>query len=223
MCGRYGLFLYGSQLAERAEMDWMGEPLDRPRYNLCPTQYAPAMIVTSTGVCLEMLRWGLIPAWAREPGGAPLCNARSETVATKPSFRSAFRLRRCVVPMSGFFEWQKVAGGKTPHWIYHPSAELLEVAGIWEEWRPDGAEAVRSFAILTQPANPFMERLHDRMPLFLSAAGRQRWLTVGAPPELAPLAADATASALAAHPVSREVNSPRHDDPWLVDPLSVVV
>lgn len=219
MCGRYGLMRYGSTLADRLETEWIGEPSDAPRYNLCPTQYAPVIHITADGPRLEMQRWGLIPAWTKDKPGSPLCNVRSETVATKPSFRTAYKWRRGAAPMSGFIEWQRSeVGGKIPHWI-HPDADReLMVASLWEEWTPKDAEPIRSFTILTRGANPFMERLHDRMPLFLDAGGMAAWLKPGPAPDLDDLVRRAADTTLAAYPISPRINSPRNQDASLLDP-----
>lgn len=221
MCGRFGIVYRGAQLAEALETEWEGEPLPEPRYNVAPSQHAPVLRQTEAGPRLEMLRWGLIPSWAKDPAiGHKLANARAETAAEKPSFRSAFRSRRAVVPMSGFYEWQARPGGKVPHWIHPAGGDLLLAAGLWEEWRPRDAEPVRTFTVLTTTASDFMGRLHERMPVFLGAEEVARWMDPGtAPDTLGELLRPGAEALLLAHPVSTRVNTPRNDDPSLLEPV----
>lgn len=223
MCGRFGIVYRGAQLAEALEVEWDGEPLPEPRYNVAPSQHAPVLRQTAAGPRLEMLRWGLIPSWAKDPSiGNKLANARAETAAEKPSFRSAFKARRAVVPMSGFYEWQARPGGKVPHWIHPAGGDLLLAAGLWEEWRPKDAEPVRTFTILTTTASDFMGRLHERMPVFLGAGEVDRWLSPDTPPaSLSSLLRPGAEDLLLAHPVSTRVNTPRNDDPSLLEPVGL--
>jgi putative SOS response-associated peptidase YedK len=147
-----------------------------------------------------------------------MINARAETVAEKPSYRVAFRKRRCLVPMGGFFEWKKVGREKVPHWI-HPAAEsVVTVAGLWERWYPRDAEAVTTFTVLTTAANAFMAGLHDRMPVIVAREDRDAWLAADAPEaDLLALLRQCPEDYLAAHPVSARVNNPRNDAADLVE------
>jgi putative SOS response-associated peptidase YedK len=222
MCGRFGVPFRGDDLAAALDAQWRGEPLRGPRYNVAPTQHAPVLFSTDGGRRLEMTRWGLIPSWARDASiGNKMINARAETVAEKPSYRAAFRRRRCLVPMAGFYEWKRDGKAKVPHWIYPAAEPVLTVAGLWERWYPEGAEPVTTFTVLTTAANGFMAALHDRMPVIVAPAERDRWLSAEAPEaELLALLRAAPDDLLAAHPVSTRVNSPAYDAEDLLERLS---
>lgn len=220
MCGRYTTRTTGAEIAEQldAKRRCASSP---PRYNIAPTQYAPVLLAEEGSRYLDMYRWGLIPSWAKEASiGSRLINARSETVAEKPSFRSAFRRRRCLIPLSGFFEWQATPAGKVPHWIHPVDGTLLTGAGLWEEWRPGDAEPIRSFTLLTTEANRFMQPLHERMPVVIGPEDREVWLDPDSTAEdLQPLLRSAPEELLRAHAVSTRVNRPAHDGPELIEPL----
>jgi len=141
------------------------------RYNIAPTQ--TILAVRQTGSVREAvpLRWGLIPSWSKDAKiGARLINARADTAPDKPSFRSAFKRRRCLVPASGFYEWQGQAGAKQPYHIFPSRGGLMAFAGLWERWQPPGGDgdAVESCTILTTEANETLRDLHDRMPVILA-------------------------------------------------------
>jgi putative SOS response-associated peptidase YedK len=126
-----------------------------------------------------MLRWGLVPAWAKDPAiGSRMFNARAEGVADKPAFRAAFRRRRCLVPADGFYEWQPVAGGrKQPYFIRLVSGAPLALAGLWERWRGPDGDAIATFTIVTTAANEAMRAFHDRMPVLVAPADHDEWLS----------------------------------------------
>ena len=150
-----------------------------PRFNIAPTQEVSAVRDLGEGRELEFLRWGLIPSWAKDKSiGAKLINARAETVAEKPAFRSAFKHRRCLIPADGFFEWKKEGGRKEPHYITLRDGGLFAFAGLWEEWHPEDGEAVRSCTIITTGANELVRPLHDRMPVILDPGDYADWLDV---------------------------------------------
>lgn len=149
-----------------------------PRYNIAPTQLVPVIFRDEEGDHLKSMRWGLVPHWSKEIGTRPLFNARGETVAEKPSFRTAFRRRRCIVPATGFYEWKKEPGGKTktPYFIHNIDQSPMAFAGLWERWdQPDGG-MLHSFTILTTTPNAVMEPLHDRMPVILAEEDEAAWL-----------------------------------------------
>jgi putative SOS response-associated peptidase YedK len=215
MCGRYTLTVDAAVLAELFAI----EPLTElgPRYNIAPTQKVP-IVRPGAGGRREWatVRWGLIPSWAKEPTiGARLINARAETAADKPSFRAAFKHRRCLVPADGFYEWVKIGDGKRPHHIRFVDRRPFAFAGLWERWSPAQGEAVESCTILTTSPNELIARLHDRMPVIVPRARFAEWLAES------PLDAGAAAALLApfpadgmeAVPVSARVSSPRNDDP----------
>jgi putative SOS response-associated peptidase YedK len=218
MCGRYAFFAPEDAIIRAFGL--AGVPDFAPRWNIAPTQTAATIRIAEGGAReLTPMRWGLIPAWAKEPEiGSGMINARAETVAEKPSFRAAFKSRRCVVPASGFYEWQKLAGGKQPLYITRIDREPLALAGLWESWTSKGGEeTLHTFTIITTAANAFMKPLHHRMPVILDGARLDTWLDAGADRKaLAGILKPADDGALEAWPVSKRVNSPKNDDERLV-------
>lgn len=190
-------------------------------YNVAPMQDSAIARLDDKGQReIVIARWGLIPRWADDPSiGNRLINARAETLGGKPSFRTAYARRRCLVPISGFYEWQKIAGGKQP-WYIHPSqSSIICLAGLWERW-DKGEKPIDSFTIITTSANDNISKLHGRMPVVLSPDQFDAWLNPQATADdLDSLLAPAPEALLAAHPVSPRVNSPRHSDPSLVEPM----
>ena len=219
MCGRFGVPFRGDDLAAALAAEWQGEPLPGPRYNVAPTQHAPVLFEHEGARRLQMTRWGLIPSWAKDPSiGNKMINARAETVVEKPAYRTAFRKRRCLVPMGGFFEWKREGKEKVPHWIYPAAEDVVTVAGLWERWYPHGAEPVTTFTVLTTAANAFMAALHDRMPVVVAREDRDAWLGAdSAEADLLALLRGCPEDYLAAHPVSTRVNNPRYDAADLVE------
>lgn len=183
ICGRTTHLYRWKQLAELLNLlSWTdGELPDRD--NVAPTQSAPVVRSGERGREGTMMRWGLVPAWAEGlADGARNFNARAETVATKPSFREAFKRRRCIVPVSGFYEWRVLREGrKQPHYVTRKDREPFMLAGLWERWdgprAPElGAGPVETFTILTTTPNALMKPLHDRMPVILQRPDWDRWL-----------------------------------------------
>ncbi len=218
MCGRFTLRTPAHRLAEAFGVgDLSNLP---PRYNIAPTQDAAVVRPGPEGEARElvMLRWGLVPSWSYGPSAYSMINARAETVATKPAFRAAFRHRRCLVPADGFYEWQKVDGGKQPYLVELASGEPFAFAGLWEHW--EGGEVIESFTIVVTEANELLRPIHERMPVILDPPDYNLWLEAGtavaraAEDLLRPYPADR----MAARPVSRRVNNPRYDDPECVAP-----
>ena len=196
----------------------------QPNYNVAPTQEVPAVVAGNGGGDrrLEMLRWGLIPSWADDPGiGARMINARSETVAEKPSFRRAFKERRCLIPADGFYEWQKTNGGKQPHYIRMKNGRPFAFAGLWESWKGDGNE-IRSCTILTTNPNDVAGEIRNRMPVILPPEGYEVWLDpdVRETDQLLSLLAPYPPSDMEAYPVSRRVNSPSNNEPSCVESVA---
>jgi putative SOS response-associated peptidase YedK len=186
-------------------------------WNVAPTQSAPVVRRhPETGERhLDLLRWGLLPRWVKDPKGArqPI-NARAETVATSPMFRRAFAERRCLVPADAFYEWKAEAGGKRPMAIAPRSGEAMAFAGLWEGWRGgEGGEVVRTFAIVTTDANATTRVVHDRMPVILAPDDWAAWLEGDDP---ATLLRPAPEDLLRLWPVSKAVNSPRNNGPDLL-------
>jgi len=224
MCGRYAL--YGPVSRKNREVI---EFLDRElefggTYNAAPTQMLPIYRVDATrGRELRLLRWGLIPFWAKDAAiGAKMINARGETVAEKAAFRAAFSRRRCLVPMSGFYEWKRAAPRKLPHYVQLLNTRLFAAAGLHEFWPgKDGAAPVESFTIITTDANELMRQLHDRMPVILHEADYDAWLD----PQNKDVAAlkgllrPYPAEEMRAYPVSLSVNSATNEGPELIEPV----
>ena len=229
MCGRFTQRMTWRELHQR--MDLIGTPLNLPpRYNVAPSQDIAVIRAIEDGRTLVMLRWGLIPAWAKQPNiGYRLINARSETAAEKPSFRSAFRARRCLIPADGFYEWRREGKTRQP-WLFGlRDGAPFAFAGLWERWTvPAGAaltgslserspgDAVETCTILTTAANETVAPVHGRMPVILPPDAYGPWLA-GEDVALAPYPADD----MTAHPVSTLVNRPANDDPRCVEPIAL--
>ena len=222
MCGRFtlqspadllkDLFL----LAEVPEM--------RPRYNVAPGQDVAVVVADAeTGDRrLQLFRWGLVPFFAKDPAiGNRMINARAETLAEKPSFRAAYKRRRCLVPADGFYEWRTDARGKTPCHITLKDRPLFAFAGLWESWKMPTGDRLRSFTIITTSANEKIAEVHDRMPVILDPEAHASWLdpkvleTAGIAPLLVPYPADRVTY----REVSRRVNDARCDEASILDPL----
>ena len=192
------------------------------RYNIAPTQPVAAIRAAQDGGDeWALFYWGLIPSWAKDPSiGAKMINARAETAPEKPSFRSAFKRRRCIVPMDGFYEWQKAGGSKIPHFIHQPDRLPFGVAGLWEVWHsPDGG-AVASCTLLTTEPNRFMATLHNRMPVILDPQDYEQWLHDDRPDQLRHLLRPCADDLLTAYAVSTYVNRPVNEGPACIVPLA---
>ncbi|MUG98690.1 hypothetical protein F7734_42925 [Scytonema sp. UIC 10036] len=222
MCGRFTLTQSATALAQSFHVEISDL---EPKYNISPTQMVSAVLYdqTSDKRKLEQLRWGLIPSWAKDPGmGAKLINARAETVAEKPAFRSAFKRRRCLIVADGFYEWQQIDGKKQPFYFRLQNGEAFGFAGLWEEWRSPRDQTLSSCTILTTRANELLEPVHDRMPVILHQKDYDLWLApqVQTPEMLQQLLQPYPSEAMTAYPVSTAVNNPKHDSPDCVQPLS---
>jgi len=226
MCGRFSLV--NAEESMRRLFEYDGPALNLPpRYNIAPSQKVPVVKAGKEGGrSLAMMRWGLIPSWAKDAAiGNKMINARAETVAEKPAFRSAFRHRRCLVPADGFYEWKKLDGTKQPYRIGLEGDAPFAFAGLWEVW--DGPEgAVRSFTIVTTDASAAIADIHDRMPVILPPRHFAGWIAEDTPPEvllamLGPYEGHAEdGGPLRAYPVSSRVNNVRNDDADLLKPAA---
>jgi len=222
MCSRYNLL---SPLeAVRAYFRVSnGEPY-LPRYNIAPTQ--PVLIVRLDETRrreLALVRWGLIPGWAKDPARLSLMiNARAEGATEKASFRGAMRHRRCLVPANGFYEWTGRAGARQPHLIQRPDSELIAFAGLWESWLGADGSEIDTMAILTVPANTTLTPLHDRMPAILLPEHFDAWLdTRGLNAEMAAEMLRPAPDALLEHiTVDPRLNNARNEGPELIKPYS---
>jgi putative SOS response-associated peptidase YedK len=194
------------------------------RYNIAPTQPV-AVIPNNARDKLDYFVWGLIPSWAKDPSiGNRMINARADTLAEKPSFRSAYRRRRCLIPASGFYEWKQDPGSKSkiPMYIRLASGKPFAFAGLWELWQsPDGSQ-VFSTTIITTTPNELMAQIHNRMPVILPPETYSLWLDSAdrRPDELDSLLVPYAAGEMVAYPVSRQVNSPQIDTPELILPVA---
>lgn len=220
MCGRFTLF-ESSQVLSREFGVLIPSPL-APRYNIAPTRTV-AVVRTRPEVGereFALLRWGLIPSWAKDPSiGARMINARAETAPGKPAFRNAFRRRRCLVPASGFYEWRKQGRVKQPYYISLRETRTMAIAGLWDRWEGTGDAPIESCTLLTTEANELIAPLHDRMPAILPPESYDLWLNPSEqdPAVLHPLLASYPPDTMAAYPVSRRVNDPSVDDAGLLD------
>ena len=243
MCGRFVSAASLEQIAAHFDTPLPG--FDAPRsYNVAPTTDIVAVVANDHARQIETFRWGLVPAWSKDPTkGSPLFNARSETAATKNSFRGAFKRRRCIVPADGFYEWPKAPKRTSrddrplPHYITRADGAMLAMAGLWERWTPrpaddaaEGAdadgpvgppEALHSATVLTTAANSFMAPIHDRMPVLLERSQWDAWLdpanddTDG----LSAMCVPADEGILRSHRVGREVGDVRNRDASLIEPV----
>jgi putative SOS response-associated peptidase YedK len=221
MCGRFVADIFPGLLGTIYNLTAV--PQLPPRYNIAPSQDVAAVRESTTGKReLVLLRWGLVPHWAKDASiGTKMINARSETAADKPSFREALRRRRCVIPASGFYEWQRDGKQKIPHYIHPRDGGVLSFAGLWEPWQaPDGAP-FESCTILTTRANQLLAGLHERMPVILGADVLDRWLDrqLTDPHHLADLFRPCPAERLTEHVVSSRVNRPGFDGSECIAPL----
>jgi putative SOS response-associated peptidase YedK len=223
MCGRYALSTPAAVIAEHFELLDLDELELPPRFNIAPTQTLPVVRLAADGTReLVAARWGLIPSWAKDPAiGNRLINARAESAADKPAFRSAFRRRRCLVPATGFYEWQRLEKRKQPYQILMRDGGLFAMAGLWERWQCADSAPLDTYTILTTAANPVVAPLHDRMPVILAPGDYDLWLgrTPASPQALSALLHPYPATAMTAYPVSSLVNSPRNDGPACAEPL----
>lgn len=227
VCGRYSHRFTWKQLHRLMRLTTdIGHELSglSPRYNVAPTQDAPVVRQDAAGErSAAMLRWGLVPFWAHDPGiGSRLINARSEEVALKPAFRAAFKKRRCLVPVSSFYEWQAVPGEKRkqPWVIGVRGAELFALAGLWERWSREGT-TLDSFTILTGRPNELVRPIHNRMPVIIRPEHYDLWLDPKREDhaDFATMLEPFPADAMEAHRVGTRVNSPGNDDPSCIEPL----
>ena len=225
MCGRYTLHTEKEALAKRFCFDPGALAALPPRYNIAPTDTVLALSAAGEGCEPKLMRWGLVPYYAKEIGALPLMiNARIETLATKSPFRDSLRAQRCLIPADGFYEW--LSGGsksrRIPHLIARADGEPFAMAGLFAEWRRKGelfGETLLSCTIVTTAANAAVAHLHDRMPVILPRDIEARWLDPaldGNTDALLALLQPVPAEALRVHPVSRRVNSVKNDDASLI-------
>jgi putative SOS response-associated peptidase YedK len=218
VCGRFAFYSPTEAAAALFGVEATAEV--QPRYNIAPTQFIAAIREDEDQQReLVMLRWGLVPFWAKDPAiGNRMINARAETVAEKPAYRAAYKHRRCIVLADGFYEWQRAGEVKTPHFISLASGEPFALAGLWENWTDkESGESLQTTTLITTEANAFMQPLHHRMPVVLEANTAGEWLA-GSKDLLDDVAG--ITPPLQAWPVDRRVNNARNEGEDLVSPAS---
>ncbi len=221
MCGRF--VLTSTPEAIQAEFNLSNVPAAlSPRYNIAPTQ--PVAVITNEAPDeLTFFTWGLIPSWSKDISiGSKMINARSESAAEKPAFRSAFKRRRCLIPADGFFEWQAQGSGKVPLFIHLEDRPIFGMAGLWEVWHSPMGDEIRTCTILTTDANDFMKPIHNRMPVILHKDDYPLWLSSEEHPTpvLQELMKPYDGGDLTAYPVSKMVNRPGVDVPECIEPVA---
>lgn len=228
MCGR----AYETYTAEELDFRYMNQRIRKnplaitPNWNLAPTQLAPILFVRDGERDFAMMRFGLVPAWAKSLKDAAkysLINAKGEEVETKRSYSQAFQRRRCILPLSGFYEWKREDEAKRPFAIHFKDNSIMSVAAVWEHWQSgETGEVVDSFAVITTSPNRFMESIHNRMPVILDPRDESAWLD----PEnkdtaqLKSLLKPCPPEWLDAHEVSKLVNSPKNNLPACIEPIT---
>ncbi len=219
MCGRFALKAPPSELITRFDLDTCVDL--GPRYNIPPGTDIPVIRQSPEGKrVLHLLRWGLIPHWSKDTSiGAKLNNARGETVAQKPSFRDAFKRRRCLIPANGFYEWKPDGTYKQPYYISLKSGETMGMAGLWESWTAPDGSILRTVCIITTGANALMAPIHDRMPVIIRPENWQDWL-VEPVDQAEPLVTAYPDTEMQAWPVDRRVSRTAEDDARLVVPIA---
>ena len=219
MCGRFSLTVNELELNLRFETEGGTAPYIS-RYNCAPTQML-AVITNQNPKVLSYYRWGLIPSWAKDSSiGNKMINARAETIHEKPSYKSALRTRRCLIPADGFYEW-KQQGQKTPYRIFLGHQKIFSMAGLWDEWMSADGTIVHSFTIITTSANEFMKPIHDRMPVILQPSEEELWLHSKNEKEVIPLLRPYDSDKMDAYPISGLINSPRNDHPEVLQKVEI--
>jgi putative SOS response-associated peptidase YedK len=221
VCGRfvqYSLFpILQKEFGLKFDADF---PL-RPSYNIAPTQNVP-VVVNEGGNRLITCRWGLIPTWSKDMAiGSRMINARAETLAEKPSFKSPFKKHRCLVVADGFYEWKKTSTGKVPTYIHMADGSPMGFAGLYSDWTSPEGEPVRTCTIVTTEPNELLAPIHNRMPVIIQTAHREQWLDPDQhdPEALSALLAPYPAGEMEAWEVARAVNSPSNNSPENLRPL----
>ncbi len=238
MCGRYTAAKDFSELIKLVGVIMARVPFFSPRYNIAPTQLAPVIYHDNHQPAVKLMRWGLIPSWAKDESvGNALINARSETLHSRNAFREAFKQRRCLIPADSFFEWQERDGKRQPFRVMFKSGEPFCFAGLWDRWiKPPSvdnfdtdldeappSETVESFTIITRAANAAIAPLHDRMPVIIQPRHFDWWLKTDDPrSEMHKAAMEFPLDdAVKIYPVSNLVNSPKTDDPRCIVPVQI--
>ncbi len=184
-------------------------------YNISPSSNIPVVKLDNGERVLENMHWGFIPHWAKDTKIQPI-NAKSETVNSKPFFRSAFKKTRCLIPANGFYEWLRMDDHKQPYYFRLKDDELLAFAGLWDHWENPEGQSIDSCTIITTSANEIMEPIHNRMPVILDPVDYEEWLQHGGKDFLKPYAGE-----MVCYPVSTVVNNPRNNGKDLIEPIEL--
>ncbi|MFA9478244.1 SOS response-associated peptidase [Phycisphaerales bacterium AB-hyl4] len=224
MCGRYTLHTSPQRIAELFDAQLAVGLADFvPRYNIAPTTPAPVVRMADVGRVIELMRWGLIPHWSREPSTKfATFNARSEDAAEKASYRGPMRYRRCLVPVDGFYEWRKRdRGPKQPYLFRMADDQPFALAGLWDVWQDE----LQSFSVLTTKANTLMATIHDRMPVIVDPADHARWLDPGLqdPDAVADVLKPFPSELMLATPVTTYVSNARNEGPRCIEPVEPTI
>lgn len=224
MCGRSSLTLTEKQIEERFNATFYSDELARynplPNYNVAPSHFHP-VITQSDPRVIHLYRWGLVPFWAKNPSiGYKMINARKETILEKPAYREAVKTRRCLIPIDGFYEWQKSGKSKIPFRIIPTNTQVVSLAGLCETWKQPNGETLYTFTIITQEANDKISHIHNRMPAMLLPEIEEQWLDSEISPKdaleiLTPYPDDY----LDYYHVSTDVNSVKNNEAHLIDPI----
>ena len=223
MCGRYSLFAEFRIIEERFGEATFEEEDYEESYNIAPSQMVLSVINDGTKNRVGYLKWGLVPAWAKDPKiGFKMINARAETAHEKPSFREAFKKRRCLIVADSFYEWKRDEGRKIPMRIKMKNDQLFAMAGLWESWKDENGKLVHTCTILTTEANELMSSIHERMPVILKQEDEQSWLNpnINKVDELRPFLIPLEDGLLEAYEVSDKVNSPKNNARELIEKVS---
>lgn len=225
MCGRFTNKAKSEQIEKEFKVGKLNPSLFQPRYNIAPSQMINVVLESDGNRIVEQLKWGLVPLWTKESDiGNRMINARAETLVEKPSFREAFKSRRCIIPASGFYEWQKTSKeAKQPFYFFLKDKEVFGFAGLWENWvdKQTGDE-LESCTIITTEANETVKQIHERMPIILKVENYEEWLDakVKDTEKLQKFLVPYPADEMSSHPVSKSVNMPDVNSAELIEPLN---
>lgn len=222
MCGRFVQKANPKEIENEFKIGKVNPKLFEPRFNIAPTQMIPVILESDGERIVNALRWGLIPSWSKDDSFASkLINARAETLAEKASFKNAFKSRRCIIPASGFYEWQKKGTGvKQPFYFYLKNKDIFGFAGLYENWTDkETGELLETFTIITTEANACLEPIHERMPVILKPESYDHWLDEKEKDtdKLQNLLVPYPPNEMASYQVSKAVNSPVYDAPELIE------
>jgi putative SOS response-associated peptidase YedK len=221
MCGRFTLHAPAAQIRESFNLPDLPARELKPRYNIAPNQDVAIIRDTGTGREMVMARWGLIPGWSKESRTKySTINARIESVAEKPTYRTPFKRRRCLIPADGFYEWKQDAGNKVPHHIRMQDGKVFAFAGLWDHWEGEDAD-IESCTIIVMPANEVMQPIHERMPAIIAQQDYDVWLdsSVTDKQEIMQYLNSGPSIQLTAYPVSTRVNSAKNNDEGCIRPV----